>query len=221
MEADSSSLDHGTDTNEGKFVQFRETGKSCAGNTILGHSGLFQAGTVTEECVRQQANVSQRHVTVVDTPGWEGGVMGTTPERVKREIVTSVGLCPPGPHAFLLALRIDTAVRESHICNHLELLGEDTWRYTILLFTHCDQLREGVSIEKHIQKGGKELQMLLKKCKGRYHAISYANGLQKATQVTEFKSKSLASLFPDKMIVFVDRCRLVGLTRSIQLIRVC
>ncbi|XP_033839287.1 interaptin [Periophthalmus magnuspinnatus] len=167
----------------------RETGKSCAGNTILGHSGLFQAGTVTEECVRKQANVSQRHVTVVDTPGWEGGVMGATPERVKREIVTSVGLCPPGPHAFLLALRIDTAVRESHICNHLELLGEDTWRYTILLFTHCDQLREGVSIEKHIQKGGKELQMLLKKCKGRYHAISYANGLQKATQVTELLEK--------------------------------
>ncbi|KAK7909908.1 hypothetical protein WMY93_014592 [Mugilogobius chulae] len=166
----------------------RETGKSSAGNAILGQN-LFQTGTVTEECVRQQANISQRHITVVDTPGWDGGVMGSTPERVKREIVTSVSLCPPGPHAFLLVLRVDAAIRESHICKHFELLGENIWRYTILLFTHCDQLREGVSIEKHIQKGGKDLQMLLEKCNGRFHAMSEANGSQNTMQVTELLEK--------------------------------
>ncbi|XP_072314776.1 uncharacterized protein [Eucyclogobius newberryi] len=163
----------------------RETGKSSAANAILGQSGLFQSGTVTEECVRRQANISQRHVTVVDTPGWDGGVMGSTPERVKREIAMSVALSPPGPHAFLLTLRVDTAIRESHVSKHLELLGEDIWRYTMLLFTHCDQLREGVGIEQHIQKGGKDLQLLLGKCDGRYHALSNANGAQDVTRVTE------------------------------------
>ncbi|KAK5875732.1 hypothetical protein CesoFtcFv8_026779 [Champsocephalus esox] len=46
----------------------RETGKSSAGNTILGNTSFFQGGAVTEECVRQQAEVAKRLVTVVDTP---------------------------------------------------------------------------------------------------------------------------------------------------------
>ncbi|XP_068584435.1 trichohyalin [Cebidichthys violaceus] len=154
----------------------RETGKSSAGNTILGEMVFFQAGAVTEECVRQQAEVGMRLVTVVDTPGWEGGVAGATPERVKREIVSSVALCPPGPHALLLTLRVDTLVRAAHVREHLELLGDGVWRHTILLFTHGDQLREGVDIERHVQGGGRDLQWLLDKCRGRYHVISSADG---------------------------------------------
>ncbi|XP_037614201.1 trichohyalin isoform X1 [Sebastes umbrosus] len=154
----------------------RETGKSSAGNTILGKTEFFQAGAVTEECTRQQAEVAMRLVTVVDTPGWEGGVAGATPERVKREIVSSVALCPPGPHALLLTLRVDTLVRAAHVREHLELLGEGIWRHTILLFTHGDQLREGVDIEQHIQGGGRDLQGLLETCRGRYHVISSVDG---------------------------------------------
>ncbi len=42
--------------------------------------------------MRQQTEVSNRLVTVVDVPGWEGGPEGLTPERVKREIGLSVTL---------------------------------------------------------------------------------------------------------------------------------
>ncbi|XP_061566037.1 trichohyalin [Cololabis saira] len=154
----------------------RETGKSSAGNTILGNPGFFQTGTVTEECIRQQAEVAMRLVTVVDTPGWEAGVAGATPERVKREIACSVALCPPGPHALLVTLRLDTLVRTGHVREHLELLGEGVWRHTILLLTHGDQLREGVDIEQHIQGGGRDLQWLLEKCRRRYHVINSADG---------------------------------------------
>uniref|UniRef100_A0A8C7XQ39 Si:dkey-185m8.2 n=1 Tax=Oryzias sinensis TaxID=183150 RepID=A0A8C7XQ39_9TELE len=154
----------------------RETGKSTAGNTILGKLGLFQAATATEECVRQQAEVAMRLVTLVDTPGWEAGVAGATQERIKREIVCSVALCPPGPHGLLLTLRVDTLVTTGHIREHLELLGEGVWRHTILLFTHSDQLRHGVDIEQHIQGGGRDLQWLLEKCRGRYHVLSGGEG---------------------------------------------
>ncbi|XP_060887856.1 trichohyalin [Labrus mixtus] len=154
----------------------RETGKSSAGNAILGKVDIFQAGEVSEECNRQQAEVAMRLVTVVDTPGWEGGIAGATPERVKREIINSVALCPPGPHALLLTLRVDTLVRSGHVKEHLELLGEGVWRHIIMLFTHGDQLREGVDIEQHIQGGGRELQWLLEKCRGRYHVISSLDG---------------------------------------------
>ncbi|XP_034005953.1 trichohyalin isoform X2 [Trematomus bernacchii] len=171
----------------------RETGKSSAGNTILGNTSFFQGGAVTEECVRQQAEVAKRLVTVVDTPGWEGGVAGATPERVKREIVSSVAFCPPGPHALLLTLRVDTLVKAAHVKEHLELLGEGVWRHTILLFTHGDQLREGVDIEQHIQSGGRDLQWLLEKCRGRYHVISSVNGGGKgngdSSKVTELLQK--------------------------------
>ncbi|XP_022619834.1 trichohyalin-like [Seriola dumerili] len=171
----------------------RETGKSSAGNTILGKTGFFQAGAVTEECFRQQAEVAARLVTVVDTPGWEAGVAGATPERVKREIVGSVALCPPGPHALLLTLRVDTLVTVGHVREHLELLGEGVWRHTILLFTHGDQLREGVDIEQHVQGGGRDLQWLLDKCRSRYHVISSVDGGGRgsggSTKVTELLEK--------------------------------
>ncbi|XP_056156435.1 trichohyalin [Lampris incognitus] len=168
----------------------RETGKSSTGNTLLGYPGLFQMGTVTEECVRQQAEVSMRLVTVVDTPGWEGGISGPTPERVKREIVGSVAFCLPGPHALLLTLRVDTLVRVGHVREHLELLGEGVWRHTILLFTHGDQLREGVGIEQHIQSGGRDLQWMLERCCGRYHVISNVDGgAHSSIPVTELLEK--------------------------------
>lgn len=154
----------------------RETGKSSAGNSILGRAGFFQAGVVTEECVRRQAEAAMRLVTVVDTPGWEAGITGGTTERVKREIATSVGLCPPGPHALLLTLRVDTLVVSGHVREHLELLTEGAWRHTILLFTHGDQLRKGVNIQQHIQGGGRDLQWLLEKCRGQYHVISSLEG---------------------------------------------
>ncbi|XP_069028338.1 trichohyalin isoform X2 [Embiotoca jacksoni] len=171
----------------------RETGKSSAANTILGKTGLFQAGVVTEECVRQQADVALRAVTAVDTPGWEAGVAGATTERVKREIMCSVALCPPGPHALLLTLRVDTLVTAGHVREHLELLGEGVWRHTILLFTHGDQLREGVDIEQHIKSGGKDLKWLLEKCRGRYHVISAVEGGGRggggSTKVTQLLEK--------------------------------
>lgn len=152
----------------------RETGKTCAANTLLGQA-LFQAGSVTEECARGQAEVAGRKLTVVDTPGWEGGPEGGTPERVKREMVAGVALCPPGPHAVLVTLRVDvvvTAAVLSCVEEHMATLGEGVWRHTVLLFTHGDKLRPGVSAEQHIQSGGLHLRQLVERCSDRYHVLS-------------------------------------------------
>ncbi|KAG7271905.1 hypothetical protein CRUP_038157 [Coryphaenoides rupestris] len=177
----------------------RETGKSSVGNAILGGAGFFRTGTVTEECICRQAveagSSTGRLVMVVDTPGWEAGVAGPTPERVKREMLAGMLLCPPGPHAVLLTLRVDTEVRAAPVREHLMPLGEGVWGHTLLLFTHGDQLRPGVGIEQHIRSGGQELRWLLEKCGGRYHVISSGGGgggtggTQRSTQVTDLLEK--------------------------------
>ncbi|XP_035281466.1 LOW QUALITY PROTEIN: trichohyalin [Anguilla anguilla] len=161
----------------------RETGKTLAGSAILGGVS-FQAGRVTEECLSAQAEVAGRWVTVVDTPGWE---CNRTPERVRHEIRRSVTLCPPGPHALLLVVGVDSDITEQAATEHLGLLGEEAWRYALVLFTGKDKLRRGVTIEQHVQSSGKASQ-LVKRCEGRYHVI---NGMEpgNTAQVTRLLEK--------------------------------
>ncbi|KAF6720948.1 GTPase IMAP family member 4 [Oryzias melastigma] len=82
----------------------RNSGKSCVGNLILGKEEF-----VTKErtsCSRRLGVVAGRWITVVDTPGWWCDFSaGDTSKLVKREIVSSVSLCPPGPHVFLIVIK--------------------------------------------------------------------------------------------------------------------
>lgn len=168
-------------------------GKSAAANTILGTAGQFQSGKPTEECVvNSHANVVRRKVTLVDTPGWEWYYpLNSTPNWVKRETLRSVLLCPPGPHALLLVVRSCTSVTEEYVNEmeeHLEPLGSDVWEHIMLLFTRGDELGL-VSMEQRIQTGGKGIQMLLQKCKNRYHVFDSRRKGDAGAQVEELLKK--------------------------------
>ncbi|XP_066580134.1 trichohyalin [Amia ocellicauda] len=171
----------------------RWAGKSSSGNTILGREA-FKIGslkeTVTQRCERRQGEVAGRQVTVVDTPGWRSGSAQETPERVKQEIVRSVSLCPPGPHALLLTIPVGESFTERErrsVQEHLELLSETVWRHTIVLFTGGDRLGD-TTIEQHIERGGEELQRLVEKCGNRYHVLNNRDRGD-GTQVTELLDK--------------------------------
>ncbi|XP_066580144.1 GTPase IMAP family member 4 [Amia ocellicauda] len=168
-------------------------GKSSSGNTILGRE-VFKIGSligvVTEQSEKSQGEVAGRQVTVVDTPGWRSGSAQETPERVKQEIVRSVSLCPPGPHALLLTIPVGESFTERErrsVQEHLELLSETVWRHTIVLFTGGDRLGD-TTIEQHIERGGEELQRLVEKCGKRYHVLNNSNRGD-GTQVTELLDK--------------------------------
>ncbi|MGH0185734.1 UNVERIFIED_CONTAM: hypothetical protein FKN15_018861 [Acipenser sinensis] len=169
-------------------------GKSEAVNTILGReegrSG-FSISAVTRVCEKRTGEVSGRRVTVVDTPD----LLHT--DRV--EIERCVSLSAPGPHAFLLVIRvypkkmIDTD-RESIVERYCEsfdkvqeLFGERAVRNTMILFTRGDKL-EGRTIEQHIEEAGEELQQRVEKCGNRYHVL---NNLDRSdrTQVTQLLDK--------------------------------
>ncbi|KAJ8345934.1 hypothetical protein SKAU_G00301270 [Synaphobranchus kaupii] len=168
----------------------RCSGKSSAGNTILGREE-FESGIRTAQCVKRQGEVAGRQVTVVDTPGWwKTYPVNDTAELDKQEIVRSVPLCPPGPCALFLVIDVSSAFSDKErrsVVEHLELLSERVWRHTIVLFTSGDWLGD-TTIEQHIETKGRDLQELIEKCGNRYHVLnneSRADG----TQVTELLEK--------------------------------
>ncbi|XP_063073821.1 GTPase IMAP family member 8-like [Engraulis encrasicolus] len=171
------------------LLGYRNAGKSSSGNTILGRQEFGTAGR-TAECVKREGETAGRHITVVEAPGWWANyTVEQTPERDKGEIVLSVSLCPPGPHALLLVIRVSESFTETHrraVQEHMELLGERVWSHTIVLFTYGDWLGD-TSIEQHIESEGAALQWVVEKCGNRYHVVD--NEKSDGGQVTELLDK--------------------------------
>uniref|UniRef100_A0A8C5HM74 Si:ch211-214j24.15 n=1 Tax=Gouania willdenowi TaxID=441366 RepID=A0A8C5HM74_GOUWI len=147
----------------------RNSGKNAVGNLILGKEDF-----VTKErtsCCRRMGVVAGRWLTVVDTPGWwcDFSVQDTP-----KEMVFSLSLCPPGPHVFLLVVRVDRAVTETFrraAQEHLELISEHIWNSVILLLSFGDWLG-AMTTEHYIESGGQSLLWLVEKCGNRYHVLN-------------------------------------------------
>ncbi|XP_078140650.1 GTPase IMAP family member 8 [Centroberyx gerrardi] len=150
------------------------SGKSSAVNTILGREGSLGLRR-TAQCLIGKASVFGRRVTVVDTPGWWMNYFSKeSPVFDRREIALSPSLCPPGPHAVLLVIRVDRAFTETYrraAQEHLELISPQIWTHVILLFTFGDWLGE-TPIEQYIESEGEPLRWLVEKCGNRYHVLN-------------------------------------------------
>ncbi|XP_066518350.1 GTPase IMAP family member 8-like [Hoplias malabaricus] len=166
----------------------RKSGKSSSGNTILGREEFELKRTA--QCVMKQREVAGRLITVVKAPGWWNNIsVEDSTELLKQEIVLSVSLCPPGPHALLLMIRLDSTFKENEstvLTGHLNLLTDSVWSHTLVLFTCGDWLGD-TPIEQHIESEGKALQSLVEKCGNRYHVLNNEN--RDDTQVTELLKK--------------------------------
>ncbi|XP_017551246.2 GTPase IMAP family member 8 [Pygocentrus nattereri] len=171
------------------LLGYRRAGKSSAKNIIFGKENFDSKRTA--QCVKTQDEVAGKLVTVMDTPGWWRTLPERdTPELDKQEILLSMSLCPPGPHAVLLALRSDIAFTEEvrkSVEEHMDLLGKRVWDHTILLFSHGDLLGD-ITIEQHIESEGIDLKLLVAKCRNRYHVLDSKN-LVDAAQVTQLLEK--------------------------------
>ncbi|XP_043092242.1 GTPase IMAP family member 8 [Puntigrus tetrazona] len=169
------------------------SGKSSTGNSILaaGSDLRFKANKRTTQCVKETLTVAGRQVTVVDTPGWWMNYFTQDSSAFdKEEIVKSVYLCPPGPHIFLLVVRLDRSFTEIYrraIEEHVELISKDVWNHSVVLFTFGDWLGE-TTIEQYIESEGKTLQWLVKRCGNHYHVLNNKN-LGNKFQITELLEK--------------------------------
>ncbi|XP_018940894.2 GTPase IMAP family member 9-like [Cyprinus carpio] len=141
--------------------------------------------SVTEKCKRRQKTVDCRNISVIDTPGLYD--TSVSKGKLKNEIVKCVEMSVPGPHAFLLVIRLDVRFTEEEkntVKWIQENFGEEAARYTIILFTRGDQLK--MSIEKFLTKN-KQINDLVRQCGGRYHVFN--NTDKNPAQVTELFKK--------------------------------
>ncbi|XP_056257860.1 GTPase IMAP family member 8 [Seriola aureovittata] len=169
-----SSLGGGWCTSQLKIVLLggRNSGKSSLGNLLLGKEEF-----VTKErtsCSRRLGMVAGRWLTVVDTPGWWCDFSAQdTSELVKREIMSSVSLCSPGPHVFLITVKASSAFSEKRrqaVEEHVALLGETVWSHCMVVFTSADRSKH-TGAEEHVQTEGKAVRWLREKCSQRCHSV--------------------------------------------------
>ena len=163
-------------------------GKSSTANTILGEKKFeskFSFKSFTKQCAKAFGEVDGQQVAVIDTPGLFDTCEDE--EKTKRDIAQSISYASPGPHIFLVVIKLGRFTEEEKKTVQMiqTIFGEEADKYSMVLFTHGDLLEEE-PIEE-LLKGDKDLQELVSRCNGQYHVFS--NKMKDRSQVRELLNK--------------------------------
>lgn len=163
-------------------------GKSATGNSILNEE-VFKAAcsgsSVTLTCSCKRSHVFDRDIQVVDTPG----LFDTRRENKQTtlEIIKCIQMTCPGPHCFLLVTAPGRFTKEYNECveSLFQYLGNDVYRYFIIVFTKTDELeRQRMTLDDFITTLPSSCKAIIEKCNYRYIALNNnAPGPDRCNQV--------------------------------------
>ncbi|XP_054483214.1 uncharacterized protein LOC129116239, partial [Anoplopoma fimbria] len=178
-------------------------GKSSLANNIFGEA-IFKINNFNDlerHCTTPETKYANgRSITLIDTPGFFD--QGRSEEKMKPEIVRCITECAPGPHAFLIVLKVEkfTEHEKAVITQMCEDFSENALNYAVIVFTHGDQLPEGMKMEEYVEES-KGLSDLLKKCGGRCHVVDnkYWKNSQEVYRSNQFQVAELLNTI-DKMV---------------------
>ncbi|CAK6983470.1 GTPase IMAP family member 7-like isoform X1 [Scomber scombrus] len=163
-------------------------GKSSLANTIFGEN-VFKVNNTfnseTKECQAKTRSVNGRRITLIDTPGLFD--TDKDEEELRTDILRCITECAPGPHAFLIVLKVERfTVQEKAVIEKIcEYFSEEAFKYVTIVFTHGDQLEKGQKIEDIISDN-QCMSDLVQKCSNQCHVID--NKYWKNNQQDEYRS---------------------------------
>ncbi|KAL6460936.1 hypothetical protein MHYP_G00309020 [Metynnis hypsauchen] len=165
-------------------------GKCASRNTILkikAFRELPSSQSGTRVCQKESGQVRGRWISVIDTPGLFDTSVSN--EEIMKEIDKCITMAAPGSHVFLLVLTVGRFTEEEKEAVKMiqELYGDESRKYTIVLFTRVDDLQE-MSIEKFLKESERSLQNIIHQCDNRYHVFIYKNP-EDRSQVTDLLEK--------------------------------
>ncbi|XP_046559390.1 GTPase IMAP family member 9-like [Haliotis rubra] len=158
------------------FIGRTGSGKSTTGSSILGNAAFESSASgssVTKRCQRGRASRFNRDIHIIDSPGLFD--TGMTNAEITKEVVKCVGMTAPGPHAFVLVVRIDRFTQEEQdtVAHFRQVFGDDMLNYLIVLFTRKDDLNhDNKSLHDYLKKVPEKLQALVKSCRKRCIAFN-------------------------------------------------
>ncbi|TDG99645.1 hypothetical protein EPR50_G00195870 [Perca flavescens] len=122
---------------------------------------------------------------------------------MKPEIMRCITECAPGPHAFLIVIKVEkfTEHEQAVITKIKNYFSDEVFTYATVLFTHGDQLSEGQKIKDCVREN-KPMSDLVKKCGDRCHVIDnkyWKNNQQDEYRSNQFQVKELLNTI-DKIV---------------------
>ncbi|XP_060922170.1 uncharacterized protein LOC132995937 isoform X2 [Limanda limanda] len=181
------------------------SGKSALANNLLGTEELFRTSSSsssgTIQCQAETGAVHGRSMTLIDTPGLFD--TDRSEEDLRSEITRCMVELAPGPHAFLIVLKVErfTEQEQATIIKILQYFSEDALKYAVIVFTHGKQLEEGQSIQEFVSQN-RTLSNLVEMCGGRCHVFdnkAWNNNQKKDYRSNQFQAEELLDTI-EKMV---------------------